>query len=255
MFSEYFRKLGIEERAEQVYLAVASAGKATAGLVSKRTKIPRATVYLLLNELSERGLISLEKAPAATRYVANDPLSFTRMVAEEREEIEGKELAAKKLIEQLVPFMHGTKRAMPHIQVFEGQKSINAMLYDFLPEWRNSLENVGDMTLLGYQDNTFIENYRKWHTHLWNTMTPKEKIRLFSNSSDSEKELSHKIRNREVRALPQGIRFSSSFWIYGEYIVMGMTHEKPHYAFMLKDSMMSANFRTIFTLLWKAKFD
>lgn len=251
MLSEYFRTLGLNEKEELVYLAIAKPGKITASLISKRTEIPRATVYLIVNELAEKGLIATQRTQGTTWFVINEPTAFERLVEEEKSQLKAKEDAAKELVTRLAPFINNAQYTIPKLQIFEGQKGVETMLYDYLPEWRESMQRTGDMTLWGYQDNTFIEHYLRWHNHLWKTMEQDEQIKLFTNSSDIEKQLDHKIVHREVRKLPEGVEFSSSIWLYGEFIVMGMTREKPHYAFLLKDSVLSANLRTIFKLLWQ----
>lgn len=236
-------------------MELAQTGKTTASFISKRTKIPRASVYSVLADLSARGVISVEQTRGSSFYVVNNPRAFMRLIDDQREALVAKEDAANELVAKLVPFLSNAPYAIPKLQIFEGRQSIENMLYDYLSEWRKSMELCGDSTLWGYQDPTFVEQYRRWHDHLWRTMGKKEKICLFSNRSSVEKELSLKIEKREVRALPDDSLFSSSIWLYGDFIVMGMTREKPHYAYQLRDSTFAANLRTIFKLLWRAKLE
>jgi hypothetical protein len=49
-----------------------------------------------------------------------------------------------------------------------------------------------------------------------------------------------------------GVKFSSSIWIYGGYIVMGITSQKPHYALQMKEPVFASNLRTVFELLWRS---
>lgn len=254
MLAKYFQEFGFNEKEEKVYLSLAELGKATAGVLSKKTNIPRATVYSVLESLSTKGVISQEQTRGTTLYVAGGPSVFLRLIETEREKLQEREKMAQELAEFLEPYFKGTQYSIPKLQFFEGRQNIENMLYDYLPIWRESYTKMKDFTLWGYQDHTFVEQYRKWHEFLWRTKNEKEKICLFSNPSDIEKELDHKIPNREVRPLPQGVQFSSSIWIYGEYIVMAITRQKPHYAFQLKDTVFASNLRTIFQLLWKAKF-
>jgi hypothetical protein len=139
---------------------------------------------------------------------------------------------------------------LPEIQVFEGRREVEAMMFDYLPEWRSSMERTSDLTLWGYQDNQVVKTFERWHRHLWKTMETSERICLFSNRSDYEKELLLKVRGREVRPLPDGTEFSSSIWLYGEYILMGMTRDRPFFVVMIREKMLAANLRAVFKLLW-----
>ena len=254
MLSKHFEHLGFNQKEEKVYLALAEYGNAAAAQLSKLTGIPRATVYSVVESLIEKGIISREETRGTTIFFTNNPSAFVRLVEKEKEQNTRREETAKELVSLLAPYIESKEFSLPKIMFFEGKRNIESMLYDYLPAWRKSLEETDDYTLWGYQDPTFVEHYRRWHDYLWRTMGPRERIRLFSNSSDFEQELVHKIARREVRGLPQGTQFKSSIWLYGDYIVMGSTRQEPHYAFQIKNQIFAANLRTIFQLLWQAHF-
>ncbi len=249
-----FLQLGFSAKEQQIYLSLVEQGKATASALSKRTKIPRATLYGHLETLLSRGVITKEQKRGSSSFLVNNLSSLLRLVENEQEQLKMKAQAAKELTSLLSPVLKVAGYSPPKIQIFEGRKSIENMLYDHWPLWRESYYRYGDNTLWGYQDPTFVESYLKWHHYMWQDMSGRERICLFSNPANIEKELQHKIQNREVRALPASANFSSSIWIYGEYIVMGMTRQEPHYAVQLKDPIFAANLRTFFELLWSAKF-
>lgn len=254
MIEELFTRLGLSSKEAAVYMALAESGQSAATVLSKRTKIPRATLYAVLESLVENGLVTKESSAATTHFRANSPEAFTRLIQHQRDEVEERGRAAKQLTEVLSSYMKETQYEIPKFQLFEGKASIETMLYEYLPLWRESYGKVSNNTLWGYQDPTFVESYLRWHNHMWETRGPKEKICLFSNREHLKVETTRNIPRREVRALPAGIEFSSSIWIYGEYIVMGMTRSKPHWCVQMKDAVFSANLRAIFQLLWKATF-
>lgn len=84
-------------------------------------------------------------------------------------------------------------------------------------------------------------------------MDKSEKIHLFSNPSSIEKELVHKINRREVRRLPAEYDFKSSIWLYGDYIFMAITRQKPHIAVHIRNDIFASNLRAIFKILWLVK--
>ena len=254
MLHNALEQFGFNEKQQRVYVALAEAGKVSATELSKRSNVPRATLYAILDSLIERGLVSREQARGSALFVVNNPDAFLRLVEQEKNRLVEKDRAAKEIIELVSPFLSTSHYSLPKVQIFEGKQNVENMLYDYLPLWRRSYAEVAENTQWGFQDQTFVESYPRWHQHLWNTMNSEERIRLFSNSADLEKELRHKIQRREVRPLPEGVQFRSSIWIYGDYINMGMTRNKPHYAVQIKDEVLASNLRTIFQLLWNAKF-
>ena len=252
MVSTDFETLGFSSREQRVYVALVETGKCSATSLSKRVRMPRATLYSVLDSLLEKGVISREPIRGSRLFLPNNLTSLKRIVDRETELLEAKKSAADELMRVLGPNFKNSKEVQPKLQFFEGQQNIENMLYEYLPIWRESYSRVSDYTLWGYQDHTFVESYRRWHDFMWATRQTEEKICLFSNSTDIEKELQLKIPNREVRLLPKGAHFSSSIWVYGDYIVMAVTGEKTHYAYHLKDPRFAGNLATIFSLLWNA---
>lgn len=244
-----FRDLGFSESEIKVYLALADLGGCTAGHLSKRIDIPRTTVYSALESLSVRGLIAKEEKGGITRFLANPPSSIVRMMKREREDIERKVKHAEELSKQLSPLFLGKSFQVPRLQYFDGRRNVEAMLEEYTPIWRESIYQ-GDSTWWGYQDASFVPEYREWLERAWKSMSPTEKINLVSNQGPHERELSGRVRGREIRSLGEELEFSSTVWILGEYIVMISSREKPHYAFQIRDKAFSQNQRAIFRALW-----
>lgn len=254
MIEELFGKLGYSPNETKIYSRLVECDKATASDLSKNTKIPRATVYTVLDSLIERGVVTHEKSGGKSFFVAAPPSALSREVEIQREVLDERSKIAKDLAKALTPHFRKVEHSIPRLNFVEGKRNIETLLYEYLPEWRRSTGEVGDFTLWGYQDHTFVEEYRRWHDHLWRTRSTKEKIYLFSNASNIEKELLHKVPMREVRALPEGTLFRSSIWLYGDYILIAMTRERPHFAIHIKNDIFAANLRAIFQLLWRARF-
>lgn len=255
MLGTHFRALGFNEKEEQVYLALVGKRDITAALISKRTNIPRATVYGILEQLTLNGLVKSTKSRGTTTYSITDADAFNRLLDQREQTLREQRAHAVVVKEQLSILLKSPKSDLPEIQVFEGRKAVESMMFEYLPEWRKSMERCSELTLWGYQDNAVVKTFDKWHRHLWKTMGRDETICLFSNKSDFDKERLLNVRGREVRALPDGTQFFSSIWLYGEYILMGMTRERPFFAVLIKETMLAANLRAIFKLLWTTQLE
>ena len=245
-----FRALGFSDSEVRVYVSLADLGGSTAGLLAKRLSIPRTTVYSALETLSGKGLVSSDEQGGVTRYLANPPTSLKRLVRDEREELERKEACADELVQLLGPFFRSRSLDVPRLQFFDGQKNVLTMLEEYLPVWRSSLASF-DKIWWGYQDHTFVEQYRPWLDKTWATMEQDEYVYLVSNRAPIERELKGKVRGREIRTLADKSEFSSTIWILGHFIIMISSKEKPHYAFQIRDPVFAANLRSIFKALWE----
>ncbi len=253
------RELGLNDRQSQVYLAVAEHGRVAPASLARKLHIPRSSVYLTLEELSDRGLISIHRSKAGMYFTPNNSATVLRLIERELETVHKKKSAAAHVARFLDVLSEGKEKSsengmnglkVPKIQYFKGQKNVENMLMDNLARWRASYTGPTDSGLWGFQDHTFIRHYTGYLNHRWATSLPGEFIRLFSNMSPEEDSLRDTIPNREVRSLPLELAFRATVWIYGNYLVLIQSNEEPHYAYQLEDPAICANLRAIFQLLW-----
>lgn len=246
--------LGLRDPEAQVYLSLAQVGKATAHMLSKRVKLPRTSVYWLLENLVKRGLVSQERQRHTTFFFVNQPSAFRRMVENEKQELNAalrkKELAAQEIVGALAPYFSTKTMAVPRFQFFEGKDSVQAMLYDYLPEWQASIAGIDD-TWWGYQDPSFVEPYLGWLKHGWKVKGEKERYQVMTNRVPIEEALERLAPHRKMKYVPAHISFSSTIWVLGDYIVLIMTARQPHYAFQVKEPLFAANLRAVFQMLWE----
>lgn len=250
MINDDFFKLGFNSTEVIVYLALAEIGKSTAALLAKKVNIPRTTVYSSLDNLQIKGLVSVEKKKKVTFYTANNPQAILRNIEKEKKEVISRENFAKNLVQEILPYFKSKNFSIPKIQFFEGQKNVESMLYQHTERWHESMAKY-DSIYWGYQDHTFVENYMDWLEWSWKIRPDNIQIKLISNKARIEKSLKGKVSGRHILQVDKNLDFSSSIWICGDYIVLIMTRQEPHYSFQLMDPVFATNLRSLFQLLWQ----
>lgn len=118
--------LGLPEKEADIYLALLSLGSASVDGLAKETKIKRSTVYVQLQTLIEKGLISSRKEGKAVQFVAESPNNLKQVLNQYLVEVEKKKVQAESLIPLLLgQFIdHG---ARPSVRVFEGREGLKSM--------------------------------------------------------------------------------------------------------------------------------
>lgn len=250
MIENLFKQLGFHENAAKVYVSLAELGKAPAQVLSQKIGIPRTTIYSVLEMLIAKGLVSEDVEKERKYFIANGPTSLERLIKSEEDELNEKKKITKELIEAVGPYFKSENFSIPRLQFFEGRKNVEQMLYKFTDTWNQSCMD-SDKVWWGYQDPTVLENYTEWLYDAWKRSPKEVEIRLLSHPHSIEKKLKNKPKQREIRPLPSGIEFNSTIWVCGDYIIMVMTKQNPHFAFQIKDPLFAANHRTIFELLWR----
>ena len=245
---ELFSALGLEEREQKLYLALAEVGKGTAQLLSKKCSLPRTTTYFALGRLMEMGLVVEEHKKRTTYYSPQPPTAFQRLVDREEEKVRARRTAADELVKILPPFFKSKLYSVPTVEFYEGRERIKDMLYTYLPHWYESMRS-DDNTWWGYQDRDFVKEYRSYLEQYWKMKEEKQRVYLLSNASDLEKEI--QVPNRIIKAVSENASFTSTFWVCGAYIVVIAHRHSPRYAFQLKDSVLASNMKAVFKMLWE----
>jgi len=255
VLNEHFEKLGLSDKERSVYMTLAELGKTSASKIAQETSIPRATVYSVLSSLGEQGLTAAENVSTGTLFSPAKASAFTRLIERRRQQLDEQAETAKELERLLAPFIATSEVDAPRFLVLEGKKNIENMLYENLEQWRESMRVAGDHTLWGFQDNSIVEEFERWHRHMWKTRSNEERIHLFTNEPEKDIGMQHNVPKRIAKKLPVAMDFKSSTWLYGDYLIIISTWKKPQYAVQLKDKVFASNFRTLFKLMWYADFN
>src|ERR1700692_203110 len=73
MLEKYLQEIGLNEKEAAVYLALLSVDSSSVLDLAKKTKIKRPTVYVVLETLSKKGLVSETTVGNKTHYQAEPP--------------------------------------------------------------------------------------------------------------------------------------------------------------------------------------
>lgn len=121
---EALKQINIEGKKAEVYLSCLETGGATAYLISKKTGIKRPTVYDLINQLMEEGLVYKSIKGRIKYFSPSDPEKLIRLIKE-------KEEAIKSIIPDLQK-LYNSPKIKPTIKYFNGKEGIKEMYEDSL---------------------------------------------------------------------------------------------------------------------------
>lgn len=248
--NENLELLGLNSTEFVIYSSLSEMGKAGAHLLSKRTGKKRTTVYSCLDSLINKGLVTVEKGKTSSIFSANRPESILKELEKEKDLLKKKEVVASEFVKQISALFETQSKNIPKIKYVEGREGVSNFLTSNLPLWSDSIADY-DNIWWGYQDPTFVEEYRGWLDHYWNNKSDSVKILLLSNESQTEVSLEGKVRGRKIKALKGKLDFTSTIWVCGDYIIMIVARDNPHYAFQIYDKVFSANLRMLFKVFWE----
>jgi sugar-specific transcriptional regulator TrmB len=251
--NDTLKELGLNDKEIKVYLALLKHGRTTPTVLSKLTKINRATVYNIAKSLLTLGIIA-EDLGGKTLYLSPLPPDNLKQIIEKpKRELKEKELLVKKAIAELGLIQSGQNYPVPKIRFVEEDK-LEDFLYENFAKWNSELLRF-DATWWGFQDHSLVEHFEDWIMWTWHTkeyQNPRIKAKLLSNASQIEQKMGKKLSRikRDIRPVV-GMNFTSSVWVAGDYLVMAMTRQHPFYLVEIHDAMLAHNMREVFKTLWK----
>lgn len=250
MVEELLKKLGLSNKEIEIYLALFTQGKTTPARLAKATGINRSTVYAVLSQLKEKNL-AVEDITTKILYFSPTPTEdIEDLFHKEQENLKEKKKLALKLAEELEKMPQSKTYSIPKIR-FVQEDEVEEFLFKNIGKWDENAKPI-DHACWGFQDRTFAEVYQKWI--LWSSDRYAVKLNLLSNESKLENKLKEKFSvQRNFRYLKNKIDFSASTWIFGDYLIIVMTSQKPYYLVEIHDAVLAHNMRAVFKGLWEEK--
>ena len=238
MYKESLKKIGLSENEIIVYVALLELGTSKVDLISKRTEMPRTTVYGLLNLLLNKGLVSYVIKSGIKYYESISPDRLLLVEKEKLKELEG-------IVPQL-SLLQNTVGEKPSIEKYEGKEGLKSVYEDML-KTGSSIYGYGTTHLLLEILEFYIPNYMKQRA--------KKKIKSFIITEDSAQARKMKERDgqekRETKFLFGLENTSTVTYIYGDKIaIVGLLKKNP-IGIIIKNDEFSKSHKAIFEILWK----
>lgn len=252
MYQELLKQLGLNDKEITVYLTVLQQGKVTPADLAKLTGINRTTVYSIAKMLIQQGIITEDLGSPQRYLVALPPVDLARLVQNEERKLAEKKKIVTQAIEELQQFTKKTQYSIPKI-VFIAQEQLEDYLYKRTPEWNRSSAETANTICWGFQDTSFVVHYEDWIDWSWKVGNPKNLVwRLITNQADIEQAMKKKeYERRNIKFWDASTTFTATTWVCGDYLIMIMTSQRPHYLVEIHDAVLAHNMRELFKGIWK----
>jgi sugar-specific transcriptional regulator TrmB len=132
MLDKYLQEIGLNEKEAAVYLMLIQVDDASVIDIAKKTEINRTTVYIVLESLEKKGLVSETTAGKKTHYHAEPPERLETYVQRQKVILDEH---SKRLVD-IIPQLKSVQRetgVKPIVKLYEGKEgiiSLNEDLYE-----------------------------------------------------------------------------------------------------------------------------
>jgi sugar-specific transcriptional regulator TrmB len=123
MLEKYLQNIGLNDKEAVVYLALLSVEHASVLDLAKKTNIKRPTVYVVLESLAKKGLVSETTVGKKTHYQAEPPERLETFVERQKLVLEENSKRLKDIIPEIKSIQHEFGER-PVVKYFEGKEGI-----------------------------------------------------------------------------------------------------------------------------------
>lgn len=249
MLDAIFAKLGLKREHSDVYLALLEGGLMPAGKLAKALNTPRSTLYGLLDDLAQAGLVLQNEKYNVKLWQAVNPESIKSIINDKINALENTRSNFDVLLESLKKSQK-TDFVSPKYHYFEGAEEMRTMLKDVL--LHNDLETelcwpVKDiLRVIGAEFLNEFNKKRIRNNIYIKVIWPMDKI---ENVEENKFLAPGKEVKREVRVAPEGMDFSMGYWVYGNK-VMFMSSKSENFGFIVESRELRQLIKTQFDILW-----
>ncbi|HAU07799.1 MAG TPA: hypothetical protein DCS06_02385 [Candidatus Yanofskybacteria bacterium] len=125
------KNLGLSENESKVYLAMLELGPATVLEISAKAQMNRPTVYVQIESLKQKGLVSTQTKGKKQIFIAESPDQLSSLLDRESSEINYKKEELSKLLPDLNS-LYNSSGTRPQVRFFEGREGLLRMQETFL---------------------------------------------------------------------------------------------------------------------------
>ena len=236
--TELLNQIGLNEKEASVYLALLELGTATVHPIATKAGIKRPTTYLILEQLQQKGMVSIVPRATKALYTAESPEKLLQDLNKKQE-----------LLKRFMPNMlalYNAKTEKPQIQLFEGKEGIlevykkvfNARSVDFFCTISDVMSMFPEMP----------GDLKK------NALAGRIKVRELLTKSPADIIHAKKMPQHEYyenRFVPSGMEFLTDN-VFFENSVVFFSYSPYMFAVVITSKGVVTSLKTLFELAWNA---
>ncbi len=245
MIARELEKLGLSDKEALVYLASLELGPSPVQVIARKSEVNRATTYVMIEALIQKGLMSTFDKGKKTMYTAEKPERLHRIVHNERAVVDEKE----SVIKQLLPDLEALSNAAgerPKVSFYEGEEGLEAMRETIFATKIDSMEDV-----ISYDDLKHLLPEDHWKRHASKLNQKKIKGRVIYTSESHEPSSDKSEGLWTYKKLPKKLfPMHGELTVYGNRVAMVAMRGKL-VGVIIESKEMAIMVRTLFELAWK----
>ena len=246
MNPEKLKDLGLTEAESKVYIALLELGNSTTGKILEKSKISSSKIYLILDKLNSKGLVSEILKNNVKNYEAKDPNRLLDYLEKKESEIKAQKKQALEIIKEL-NILKNKEYKEEHAEILKGTSGIKTFLEYFIQE----LKENDEMYIMGATQDSIklMGNYfNEWHKK-----RVQKKIycyALYNHDAESRAKFRSKTTYTETKVLPKEVK-NPTYVVIGQDISAIFSFGNKPLCIVIKNEDIAKSHKEYFKILWE----
>lgn len=245
--ADLLKEIGLSDHEADTYLLLQRYDALTVTQLARYSDIHRVSLYGVLEQLVQKGLVSSYKKGGKTFFSALDPKHLLTYLDREKDEQVVRLSKLRKNVEELLPSLQSNLRrntTKPKVQFYEGEKGMREAYEDSLTAKEPIVAYANVQTMHEGLPHFFPQYYAR-------RAGAKVGIRaiLPVNELSVERAKHDQAELRQSRFLPVGVTFSPEVNIYNDKMLIASWQEKM--AIIIQSKELADLQRVLFDQLWQ----
>jgi len=238
------KKIGLTEGEIKVYQALIHLRQSSVGLIIKESKISASKVYVILDKLIDKGLVSYIVENNIKQFSPTNPENILELIAQQEKELEETKQESKQIIKQLAKDLG--KYQTESAQIYKGYPGIKTAIFNIISE----LDSKNDYLFFSVSKNEFSQATEI----LFNQVALKRKEKEINSrgicDTNIKTEMNKLKHQKDLKFKFYDLTLPISISIGTTKIIMVLYGPTP-IGFEITSKQITQNFRTYFEKLWK----
>lgn len=241
------QNIGLTDKEAKVYLAALELGQDSVQNIAKKSGVNRATTYVILNSLIQKGLCSTYEQDKKTHYIASDPGQLEGIFEIQKKELEEKQKYLKNIVSQL-QLINNKQTNKPVVKFYEGKQGLINCFMEFTA---SSNDPKADKFRLVFSkdklDQLFTEEERKKFVNV--RLTKQAKSKALYNSKNVT--MADTAESSRIKVSESESPFPCDIGVFGDNVRI-LSEGKKLSGILITDKDVATTMRSLFDLAWEA---
>ena len=240
-------EIGVTQNETKVYLALNELGTSTISPIVEKAGISNSKIYIILDKLIKKGLVSHIKINKINNYKTSQPERILDFLDDKKKNIENQEKKIKEILPKLLSGQNLNLKDR-EVEVFEGFNGLKSARERAL----NMLKKNDEMLILGASKFSTSQYEYYWENYHKRRISKGINCRflMYEETKDNVGKKREKWKLTKVKYLKESVVNPIRIDIYLDYVDIAIDAIAP-FVISIKSKEVSDSFRNYFGALWE----